>query len=132
MTAVRAPAERFDHQHEHPYRHTGLTGESYAHVHGGPTVLDIGGDVGALVATMDDETAGTELHLQSKSHPSMDVHTGVWRRGSGSEAVTAAVFAALVAGTYWVLDQAGRRAQRVDIKGGELATIDLRRTAPIR
>ena len=72
-------------------------------------MLDIGGDVGALVATMDDDTLGTELHLRSETRPPIDIHTGVWRRGSGSEAVTAAVFAELVAGTYWVLDGAGRR-----------------------
>jgi hypothetical protein len=109
------------HDHDAP-----LSGESYAHVQGGPTVLDIGGDIGALVATMDEETVGTELHLRSESDPSKDVHTGVWRRGSGSEAVTAAVFAELVEGWYWVLDQAGNQTQRVDIRGGALASIDLR------
>ena len=123
---------RFDHQHEHPHPHGGSADESYAHVQGGATVLDIGGDVGALVATMDDDTIGTELHLRSDTRPSLNIHTGVWRRGSGSEMVTAAVFAELVAGTYWVLDRAGDVIQRVDIRGGALASIDLRKKAPIR
>ena len=129
MTEVLAPAQRFDHQHEHPHPHAR---ESYAHVQGGPTVLDIGGDVGALVATMDDDTIGTELHLRSENRPLLDVHTGVWRRGSGSETVTAAVFAELLAGTYWVLDGAGNQTHRVDIRGGMLASIDLRKKVPIR
>jgi hypothetical protein len=124
----------FDHQHEHPHAHPhgGLGGESYAHVLGGPTVLDIGGDVGALVATMDDDTVGTEVHLRSQTRPGLDIHTGVWRRGSGSDAVTAAVFAELLAGSYWVLDRAGDQTQRVDIRGGALATLDLRNKVPIR
>jgi len=118
---------RFDHQHEHPH-----PGESYAHVQGGATVLDIGGDIGALLATMDDDSVGTELHLRSDSRPQLDIHTGIWRRGSGPDAVTAAVFAELVAGSYWVLDRAGAATQRVDIRGGVLASIDLRRKVPIR
>ncbi len=129
MTDVREPTARFDHQHEHPHPHAR---ESYAHVQGGATVLDIGGDVGALVATMDDDAVGSELHLRSERRPLLDVHTGVWRRGSGREAVTAAVFAELVAGSYWVLDRAGDPAQRVDIRGGALASIDLRTIRPIR
>ena len=132
MTSVREPARRFDHQHEHPHAHGGLSGESYAHVQGGATVLDIGGDVGALVATMDDDTIGTELHLRSEDRPLQGVHTGVWRRGSGPEAVTAAVFAELVAGSYWVLNEAGDATQRVKIRGGALASIDLRKKGPIR
>ena len=129
MTNVREPARRFDHQHEHPHPHAR---ESYAHVQGGPIVLDIGGDVGALVATMDDDTIGTELHLRSEDRPMRGVHTGVWRRGSGPEAVTAAVFAELVAGSYWVLNEAGDATQRVKIRGGALASIDLRKKGPIR
>ena len=94
MTDVREPAVQFDHQHEHHHEHPHASaGESYAHVQGGATVLDIGGDVGALVATMDDDTLGTELHLRSETRPAVDIHTGVWRRGTGSDAVTAAVFA---------------------------------------
>ena len=128
MTMLGEPTTRFDHQHEHPHQHPqgGLPPESYAHVQGGATVLDIGGDVGALVATMDDDTIGTELHLRSEDRPLLDVHTGVWRRGSGSETVTAAVFAELNAGTYWVLDGAGNQTLRVDIRGGALASVDLR------
>ena len=132
MTDVTGSDLRFDHQHEHPHPHGDLAQESYAHVQGGATVLDIGGDVGALVATMDDDTLGTELHLRSETRPLLDVHTGVWRRGSGSEAVTAAVFAQLVEGSYWVLDQAGDQTQRVEIRGGALAAIDLRKKVPIR
>ena len=75
---------------------------------------------------------GTELHLRSETRPQLDIHTGVWRRGSGPDAVTAAVFAELVAGSYWVLDAAGEATQRVEIRGGALASIDRRKKGPIR
>jgi hypothetical protein len=125
MTDVR----RFDHQHEHPHP---PARESYAHVQGGPTVLDIGGDIGALVATVDDDAVGTELHLRSATSPQLDIHTGVWRRGTGTDAVTAAVFCELTEGAYWVLDAAGAATQRVTVRGGALASIDLRKKVPIR
>ena len=89
-------------------------------------MLDIGGDIGALVATMPAEAAGTELHLRSEHQPPIAIHTGVWHRDLGADRVTAAVFVELLAGTYWVLDDAGRDVVRVRITGGELATIDLR------
>ena len=43
--------------HPHPARSRIITirtrRQSYAHVRGGPTVLDIGGDIGAMIVTMD-------------------------------------------------------------------------------
>jgi hypothetical protein len=121
-----------DHAHDHPHPHPHAHGhdhgslESYDHVRGGPPVLDIGGDIGAMVATMTPETAGLELHLRSEHHPPVSVHTGVWERHLGDRTVTAGVFCELVEGTYWVLDGAGTPLHPVEITGGELTTIDLR------
>ncbi|HEX4980980.1 MAG TPA: hypothetical protein VFV63_04745 [Ilumatobacteraceae bacterium] len=95
-------------------------------VRGGPPVLDIGGDIGAMVVLMDPATAGTELHLRSEHEPPVAVHTGVWTRPHGTAMVTAAVFAELVAGHYWVLDPDGHDVRQVVIAGGELTQIDLR------
>jgi hypothetical protein len=117
------------HPHPHPAghdHHRQHAPESYPHVRGGPTVLVIGGDVGALIAMMDPDTAGTELHLRSEHQPPIDIHTGVWHRGSGDDEATTAVFAELLEGTYWVLDPDGSARQQVRIRGGELARIDLR------
>ena len=112
--------------HDHPHGSTHDVGESYAHVQGGPTVLDIGGVIGALVATMNPQAVGGELHLRSEHEPPISIHTGVWQRHAGQGVVTAAVFAELPAGTYWVLDDAGRGRRRVQIQGGALQAIDLR------
>ncbi len=110
----------------HPHPH--VSAETYPHVHGGPPVLDIGGDIGALVATMDSAAAGTELHLRSEHQPPILIHTGVWHRGDGE--VTAAVFAELREGTYRVLEPTGGTLMSVDIVGGALTTVDLRSSPP--
>jgi len=102
------------------------SGDGHDMVRGGPPVLDIGGDIGAMVVLMDPATAGTELHLRSEHEPPIAVHTGVWTRPHGTATVTAAVFAELVAGHYWVLDPDGHDVRPVVISGGELTEIDLR------
>ena len=107
------------HLHDH------VSAETYPHVHGGPPVLDIGGDIGALVAKMDPAAAGTELHLRSEHEPPISIHTGVWHR-AGQDQLTAAVFAELREGTYRVLAPGGGTLVSVDIVGGALTTIDLR------
>jgi hypothetical protein len=92
-------------------------------------VLDIGGDVGAMVVLMEPATAGTELHLRPDAGP--PVHTGVWTRPHGGSSITAAVFAELPAGRYSILDADGHAVRRVTIDGGRLTDVDLRASVPI-
>jgi hypothetical protein len=96
------------------------------HAGGGAAVLDIGGDVGALVATLDPAAVGTELFLRPAADPSTTVHTGVWNRSAAGVPVTAAVFPELPAGNYAVLDDHGAAVRTVDIAGGAVVEIDLR------
>ena len=111
--------------HAHP--HGPL--EAIAHVHGGAPALDIGGDIGALAVLLDPTAAGTELHLRADGAAGSSVHTGVWTRRQGTAPVTAALFAALTGGTYWVLDDHGAEVVAVTITGGQLSTLDLRLSA---
>jgi hypothetical protein len=122
MTAETAPAPHHHQRGEHIHEHG--PSESYAHVQGGPTVLDIGGDIGAMIVTLHPEAAGSELHLRSHE-ASIRVHTGVWRRGFGERVSTTAVFAELREGRYWVLDASGADLRQVEIRGGMLTSIDL-------
>jgi hypothetical protein len=108
------------HDHEHGGEHAGPVGT-------GPAVLDIGGDVGALVARMDPETLGTELFLRPDADPTTTVHTGVWERREAGHVVAVAVFAELPAGGYRVLDRGADTGRRVDVRGGTVANLDLRR-----
>jgi hypothetical protein len=99
---------------------------SHHHAGTGSPVLDIGGDVGALIATMDERAAGSELFVRPDHDPRTTVHTGVWERVHDGETVTAAVFPELAAGTYHVLDERGAALRTVEIRGGAVVTIDLR------
>ena len=124
-----------DHGHGASVRPAPVVHNGVNHtVRGGPPVLDIGGDIGAMVALMDPADAGTELFLRSDDpdhEPPLHVHTGVWTRPHGDAAVTAAVFPELVAGRYVVLDGEGHPVRPVVIGGGELTEIDLRRSVTV-
>ena len=121
-----AGAHRHTPSADHRHPHGPDTAESYPHVRGGPPVLDIGGDIGALEAVLPAGAAGTELHLWSEHEPPIEVHTGVWNRTHAANPLTTAVFAELLAGTYHVLDGDGSASKPIVIRGGELSRIDLR------
>ncbi len=122
-------AAHHHHHHDHAHGHDGhdhLHDEHGRPVGLGPAVLDIGGDVGALVATMPDSSVGTELFVRPDDDPLTTVHTGVWERPDAGPGAVAAVFLELRKGTYHVLDESGAAVGAVEIVGGEVATIDLR------
>jgi hypothetical protein len=100
--------------------------DTHHHVGGGAPVLDIGDDVGAVVALMDPSAVGTELFLRREGDAGATIHTGVWMRHQNGAHVTAALFCELTEGTYWVLDPEGNDRLPVDISGGKLAELDLR------
>jgi hypothetical protein len=131
MTHTDEHAHGHGHSHDHgshgSHDPTGGAVESYDHVHGGMPVLDIGGDIGALVVTMPAESVGQELFLRSESAPALHVHTGVWRRDVGPRVIAAAVFLELVEGAYWILDDSAGDVSRVEIIGGKLTEVDLTR-----
>ena len=121
-----------EHEHgddEHGDRH--VPSESYPHVQGGPAVLDIGGDIGAMIVTMDPDAVGTELHLRSAhAAAGLDSHRSLATGPRRGGATTTAVFAELREGRYWVLDSAGNDLRHVEIRGGALTSIDLTRLQP--
>jgi hypothetical protein len=94
---------------------------------GGPVVLDIGGDVGALIVQLDDQLEGSELPILAIDDPAWDptTHTGVWRRSIGGGSVVVAVYPELAAGGYRIVAPSGLAAE-VRIYGGEVTTVDLR------
>ena len=50
----------------------------------------------------------------------------MWERVDAGPVVTVALFPELREGTYHLLDERGAAVRRVEIVGGEVATIDLR------
>ena len=82
----------------------------------GSVVLDIGGDVGALVIGVSPEFAGRELDLTPVGASSPIMHTEVRERRVGGDVRFAAVYASVPAGTYLV--EGSTRA--VTVEGGHV------------
>jgi hypothetical protein len=112
--------------HKHAHRH------GIAHTHdrapqGGPVVMDIGGDIGGLIVRLDESLEGTELPIEFAEDPQRDIHTGVWRRTLGGETVVVAVYPELREGSYRIHPGKDHAGASLDIAGGQVAQLDLRR-----
>ena len=92
---------------------------------GGPPeslVLDIGGDVGALILFADEECLGAEIDITPAGAPrSHHTHTMVRRRRAVDREFVAGVYPDLRAGTYTVWGLDGESLGSVDIGGGQVA-----------
>jgi len=94
---------------------------------GGSPVLDIGGEVGAVVAYLAAEPPGGELEACPVGRPDARFHTGVHHREVAADrAAWTAVFPEVVRGDYHLLDSAGRPIAEVSVAGGHVVHIDLR------
>ncbi|MET0908442.1 MAG: hypothetical protein ABWZ99_03155, partial [Ilumatobacteraceae bacterium] len=93
----------------------------------GPVMLDIGGDVGAVIARLDDDLEGTELPILSLDDPAWDphTHTGVWRRRLGSTTAVVAIYPLLPGGRYQITITDGGTTD-LTVTGGAITDIDLR------
>ncbi len=110
----------------------------------GSVLLDIGGDVGALVVTMPRELEGVEIeirpvgaahghshlgadhvhdhdHGHSHSHPSPWPHVAVVARPAGADVVYSAVYPELTEGAYELYERPhGPVRLSVEVTGGEV------------
>lgn len=99
-------------------------------------VLDIGGEVGALVVYLADQTPTGELEACPAGEPGARFHTGVHQRsitagpsGRGRQRdgwAWTAVFPEITEGHYELLDAAGRPMADVTVAGGHVQELDLR------
>jgi hypothetical protein len=111
-------------------------------------VLDIGGDIGALILYTDAEYNGREIEVSPVDEPADEnghdhehahehghvhghehghrTHTAIHERRAGDETTYAGIYVELKAGTYriWVDDPT--LTDRVTIVGGEVAEVDWR------
>lgn len=96
--------------------------------HAGSVVLDVGGEIGALVVYVDAGLAGDEIQIRPAGDPhgGHHTHTDVRERRLGQLIVHAAVFASLPAGDYELDAPGGGAPRRVTITGGAVAEVDWR------
>jgi hypothetical protein len=88
-------------------------------------VLDIGGEVGALIVYATEDCLGCEIDLTPAGAPrSHHLHTMIRRRRAPAREFVAGVYAEVTAGRYtlWGLD--GAPLAVVDIVGGRVAEFD--------
>ena len=87
-------------------------------------LLDIGGDVGALVVTMPTSRVDDEVEIAAVGgRETHRPHVAVVARPVLGEAVPSLVFPELRGGTYDLYEKGGARAvMRVEIQGGGVTT----------
>lgn len=91
-------------------------------------VLDVGGEVGALVVHLAAVPAGGELEAQPAGDPSRRFHTGVHLRDVGGRTAPVALFPAVAQGRYQLLDASHRPLATVEVAGGRVTELHVERT----
>jgi hypothetical protein len=107
------------------HHHGRGSGEQYsARPHPEHVVLDIGGELGALIVHTEPDLHGIEVEISPEGNDGSRTHKEVLERRIDGRPAYTAVFDRLPQGQYtlWVEDVA--RARTVDVTGGEIAEID--------
>jgi hypothetical protein len=123
-----------DHRHDHDHDHGAGEGHGHSHESGGENyssrrhpeqvVLDIGGNVGALIVHTDPAMHGVEVEISATGQDDRREHKDVLEREINGRPAFTAVFDRLREGSYtlWVDDVA--RARGVVVTGAEVAQLD--------
>jgi hypothetical protein len=123
-----APGSENEHAHDH------ATGSSHEHAiaevapaTNDNLILDIGGDIGALIIHAVAGRDQAEVEISPADGSVARTHNIVRRREAVSGAVYAAVFPALTAGDYVIWRDAATPAGTVTVHGGQVASFRLDR-----
>jgi len=92
---------------------------------GPASMLDIGGDIGAVVVQLADDTPTGELLACPRGRQSDHFHTGVHRRMAGASEAWVAVFPTVPAGDYSLLTDDGHEHTPFTVAGGEVTSLAL-------
>jgi hypothetical protein len=113
------------HRHRHAHSHgEGAGGEKFTARHPEPVVLDIGGDLGALIVHTDAGMIGVEVEISATGHDDERSHKDVLQREIECRPAYTAVFDKVPTGSYtlWVGDVA--RERDVVVVAGAVAQLD--------
>jgi hypothetical protein len=95
-------------------------------VHTSDVVLDIGGDVGALILYTDADLNGKEIELSRAVPGAERFHNQVHERRFHGRVVFAAVYPEILAGEYHIWGDGPGPVKTVTIRGGEITELDWR------
>jgi hypothetical protein len=116
------------HDHDHGHSHGAGTESYYARRHPESVILDIGGEMGALIVHTDADMHGVEVEISATGHDHQRTHKDVLEREINGRPAFTAVFDKVRDGSYtlWVDDLA--RTHGVIVTGGAVCALDW--TAP--
>jgi hypothetical protein len=117
-------SQAHDHGHDHGQDHGHPHSHSHENPHAGQgaVLLDIGGDVGALVVTMPRAMLGEEVELLV---PDPRPHVAVVDRPTPGGAVPSLVFSELTEGRYELVPKGTDEVHlAVEVRGGEVTLAD--------
>ena len=107
-------------EHEHHEHHDDR-------VHPESVVLDIGGDIGAMLLYTSAERRGQEIEISPKSAPDHRTHVEILERPLPSgETVFAGAYYGLREGDYLIWGEQDSPVDEVHVKGGQITTVDWR------
>ena len=124
-------SDNHDHDHDHGHHH-------HDHDHHplplrseprlppsteGSVVMEVGGDIGAIVVYTPDVLEGIEIELALRGEDRQFVHTEVRERRLPDGSIYAGVFPAVPAGEYTLLPVAALPALDVHVEGGRVAEL---------
>jgi hypothetical protein len=113
-----------DHDHPHPHPHDHHTAAHQPHTE--PVVLDLGGDLGALVIYTDPRLLHTEIEISPAGDDAERSHKDVLERVLPGRSLYAAVFDRMRAGTYTLWHDGVAKSRGVEVEGGHVAELDWR------
>ena len=108
-----------EHQHA-PHGH------EPGRIHTEEAVLDIGGDIGALILYTDAHDQGREIEVSAIGSDNERVHTAIHQRLVSGQVVFAGIFPQLREGAYRIWVDRPELADRVTIVGGRVSEVDWR------
>ena len=109
-----------DHRHDHH--------EEAHRPHDEAVVLELGGDLGALVVYTDASLLHTEIEISAEGSDDQRSHKDVLERVVAGRSLYAAVFDNLPAGTYTLWHDDVARTRGATVTGGAVAELDWRTT----
>ncbi|WP_295695080.1 hypothetical protein [Lapillicoccus sp.] len=92
----------------------------------GSIVLDIGGDIGALIILTPPDLAGAEIEVSADAPDSPRTHVAVRERRGPTGIRYAAIYPALPTGSYTIWHSLADASQPVAIVGGQITQLDWR------
>ena len=109
-----------------------MSSEPVARPHPEPVVLDIGGEIGALIVYMDAEHIDTPVEVSLTGHDAERFHQHILERPMPGGTSYAAVFDKVREGSYTLWLHGEPRVREFTITGGTVAEVDWQPTEASR